>query len=437
MKSYLFEPKDPVTLSLFRVVYGICMLWESFYFIKIDFIQHFLIRPEVHFNYDFASFIAPFPKPILSILLLGILVSSILFILGKYVKQSAWFIFIAFSYILLIDKAYYNNHLYLICLFAFFFAITASNESVSIKKDSPKKIPNWQLLIFQFQLGIVYFFGGVAKINGDWINRFEPVKTILNQRASDSIFRPILETDFAAYFISYGGLLFDLGIIFLLLYRPTRNLALIGALVFNIMNAWLFDDINIFPFMMMGSLVLFIEPHTVRNFINKRLAFVKLASPSEESIDTKKGIVQLLAIYFVLQLILPLRHFLFKGNTEWTGKAQYFSWRMKIQTRKTNKLEFTVLNYDKKEIVTVDLRSFGLNDDQIRLLSMHPETGVKLAKEIRRTAELKGLKNIEVKANVVVSFNSRTPQRLYKDIDLSAVEEGIFKPRSYVARLNE
>jgi len=437
MKTFLLRPIDPITLSIFRIVYGICMLWECFYLIRIDFIPHFLIRPEVHFNYDFAEFIAPLPKPFLSIVLIGILISSLLFIIGKYIKQSAWFIFVAFSYLLLLDKSYYNNHLYLICLFAFFFAITSSSQSISIEKMAPKKVPYWQLLLFQLQLGIVYFYGGIAKLNSDWLVRFEPAKTILNQRARNSNFSSILETDFAVYLISYGGLLFDLGIFFLLMYRPTRKIALIGAVIFNGMNAWLFDDINIFPFMMLGALVLFIKPEKIRIFVTKKLPSIKLASPEQPVVPTKNLTFQLLGIYFILQLLLPLRHFLFQGNTEWTGKAQYFSWRMKIQTRETKKMEFSVLNYDKKEIVNVDLRSFGLNDDQIRLLSMHPETGVKLAKEIRRTAELKGMKNIEVKANVIVSFNGKTPQSLYKDVDLSKVEDRIFKPRSYVTRLKE
>ena len=437
MKAFLLRPTDPISLSFFRIIFGACLLWEIIYLFRIDFIEGYITNPQVHFNYDFAPFAQPLPQPALSLILLGLLTSSILLVIGKFVKQAAWFTFISFSYILLIDKAYYNNHLYLICLFAFFFAITSSSQSISVEKMTPKKVPYWQLLLFQLQLGIVYFYGGIAKINSDWLIQFEPVKTILNQRASDSMFSSTLQSDGAVYFISYGGLLFDLVIFFLLMYRPTRKIALIGAVIFNGMNAWLFDDINIFPFMMLGALVLFIEPEKIRNFVTKKLPFIKLAPP-EQTIDPTKNLTfQLLGIYFILQLLLPLRHFLFQGNTEWTGKAQYFSWRMKIQTRETEKMEFSVLNYDKKEIVNVDLRSFGLNDDQIRLLSMHPETGVKLAKEIRRTAELKGMKNIEVKANVIVSFNGRTPQSLYKDVDLSNVEERIFKPRSYVTRLTE
>lgn len=432
MKSFLNQPTDPITLSFFRIVFGICFLWESIYFLRIDFIKLFITQPQVHFNYDFAPFIQPLPQPILALILVGLIVGSLFIVAGKFVKLSSWFIFIAFGYLFLIDKAYYNNHLYLICLFAFFFAITNSEESLSMKKGTPIKVPRWQLLLFQFQLGIVYFYGGVAKINSDWLSRFEPVKTILNQRAWDSILSSILQTDFAVYFISYGGLVFDLGIAFLLFYRPTRKFGLISALIFNVLNAWIFDDINIFPFMMMGALVLFIDPTEFRKCLNNT---IKLKEPTEVKSTTNNSLIYLFTAYFLLQLLLPLRHLLFKGNTEWTGKAQYFSWRMKIQTRETKKLAFSVLNYDKKEIVNVNIASFGLNDDQIRLLSMHPETGITFAKAIRKTAEQKGLKNIEVKAEVIVSFNNRAYQSLYRDIDLSKVEEGIFKPRDYVEEL--
>jgi hypothetical protein len=401
-------------------------------------VQAFLTGPQVHFNYDFAAFIAPLPKPILSILVIGLLAASVFILIGKYLKISAWYIFFVFSYILLIDKAYYNNHLYLICLLAAFFAITSSDEALSVKKGTTKMIPNWQLLLFQLQIAIVYFYGGIAKINSDWLVRMEPVKTILTQKANNSIFESILNTEFAVYFISYGGLAFDLLIAFALFYKPTRKIGLIAALTFNIMNAWLFDDINIFPFMMMGALVLFIEPEKFRIFLSKYITSLKPSNSIQSvTFNFNQKVLMGLVLYFTIQFLVPLRHLLFEGNTEWTGKAQYFSWRMKIQTRKTDQLEFAVFNYDKKEVINVDLRSFGLNDDQLRLLSMHPETGVQLAKAIRTTAEKKGMKNIEVKAKIKVSFNGRPSRHLYKDTDLSKVKEGIFEERDYVAELKE
>jgi hypothetical protein len=438
LKKILFQPKDPITLSFFRIIFGICFLWESLYLLKINFVSVFLTSPQVHFNYDFATFIQPLPKSLLSILVIGLLVASIFMIIGKYLKAASWYIFFVFSYILLIDKAYYNNHLYLICLLAAFFAITSSDEALSIKKDATKHIPNWQLILFQLQLVIVYFFGGIAKINSDWLIRMEPVKTILEQKAANSALSSLLQSEIAVYFISYGGLAFDLLIGFLLFYKPTRKIALIAALVFNIMNAWLFNDINIFPFMMMGALVLFINPEEFRSFLTKYIPTLKsVQSAAKDTFAVNQKVIIGLAIYFIFQVSVPLRHLLFEGNTEWTGKAQYFSWRMKIQTRKTEQLEFAVMNYDKKEVINVDLRSFGLNDDQLRLLSMHPETGVQLAKAIRETAEKKGLRNIEVKAKVKVSFNGRPAQMLYEDMDLSKVKEGIFEERDYVVDLKE
>jgi len=438
LKNILFQSKDPITLSFFRILLGICFLWESIYLIKINFVTVFLTNPQVHFNYDFAEFVKPLPSGLLSLLVIGLFAASLFLIIGKYLKVAAWYLFFVFSYILLIDKAYYNNHLYLICLLAGFFAITSSDQSLSVKKGPVKQIPNWHILLFQIQLVIVYFYGGIAKINPDWLIRMEPVKITLAQKAANSALDTILLSDAAVYFISYGGLVFDLLIGFLLFYRPTRKLGLIAALIFNIMNAWLFDDINIFPFMMMGALVLFIEPDTFRKFIGQYITSIKpIDASSKSTIPVDQKVVIGLAIYFIIQLSLPLRHLLFEGNTEWTGKAQYFSWRMKIQSRKTEQLEFAVMNYDKKEVIAVDLRSFGLNDDQLRLLSMHPETGIKMAKAIRETAEKKGLRNIEVKAKVKVSFNGRPAQMLYKDMDLSKVKEGVFEPREYVVELKE
>ena len=62
------------------------------------------------------------------------------------------------------------------------------------------------------------------------------------------------------WFIAFGGFGFDLGIVFLLFFRPTRLLlAFPAAFFFNCSNKMMFN-IGIFPYAMLGSLTLFADP---------------------------------------------------------------------------------------------------------------------------------------------------------------------------------
>ena len=61
------------------------------------------------------------------------------------------------------------------------------------------------------------------------------------------------------YLISYGGLLFDLLIVPLLLWRRTRPLAFLVALAFHLTNWYLFN-IGIFPWLMIAATLLFFPP---------------------------------------------------------------------------------------------------------------------------------------------------------------------------------
>jgi hypothetical protein len=110
------------------------------------------------------------------------------------------------------------------------------------KAARPREIPYWQFCLFQAQIVIVYFYGGLAKINSDWLAG-EPMRTWLLNRSHYPVLGPFFATEWAAYFFSYGGLLFDLSIGFLLLWRPTRFVAFLAVLFFNLTNHWLFSII--------------------------------------------------------------------------------------------------------------------------------------------------------------------------------------------------
>ena len=211
---------------------------------------------------------------------------------------------------------------------------------------------------------------------------------------------------------------FDLLIGFFLFFPRFRKIGIIGAIAFNILNAWIFNDINIFPYFMIVALILFAEPSKVGSFFSveekKKSKKEKTESLQLENSPLKKSVLVLLSIYFLLQISLPLRHFFYQGNTDWDGYAHLFSWRMKIQARANEKIEFKVKDVDKKIIYPIDFRSYHLNQDQIRRLALDPYDAVQFAHFLKQHCiQNKGMKNVEIVSDIIVSFNGRKPQKIF------------------------
>jgi vitamin K-dependent gamma-carboxylase len=434
---------DGTSIAVFRIGFGLIMLWELIYFLRMDFVKVFLIEPKVQFSYEFLLFLKPLPKPILDILIVVLMVCCLFIIIGRFYRKAMIVFCIGFSYLFFLDKAYYNNHLYLICLLSFLLILIPADNKLSFRKnDSELKKPTqyWHLLILRLQLVIVFFFGGVAKLNYDWLVSNQPVRAILENKANHSFLGDVLTSDFTIYFFSYGGLLFDLLIPFLLFIPKTRILAVLCALLFNILNAWLFNDINIFPYFMMLSLVLFLEPNKVARFINLKLFGKQSETPiSKKVINVKKPILILMAIYFLIQGLLPFRHLLYEGNVDWTGAGQRFAWRMKIQHRTLEKMEFKVLDMKKKVIIPVEVRNYGLNQDQLNLMAYDPVSIVQFAKFIKKHCrENKGIDDVQVQSEIIVSFNGRKTQPIFdKSVDLSSLGSKPSQLNQHIRKLDK
>ena len=65
------------------------------------------------------------------------------------------------------------------------------------------------------------FFGGIAKINGDWL-RGEPLRAWLADRTDFPFLGRFFTDEPVVWFMTYSGLLIDLLFVFYMLNRCTR-----------------------------------------------------------------------------------------------------------------------------------------------------------------------------------------------------------------------
>lgn len=133
-KNYLTESIDGQVLGLFRLLYGILMVYEMFDYIKIDLVKNMFVLPRVNFKYDGLAWVTAMPEPYMDALLLILLGLAVLMTCGIWFKWAARLFALGYAYLFLIDKSIYNNHIYLFILLALLLSCTHADQFLSLKK---------------------------------------------------------------------------------------------------------------------------------------------------------------------------------------------------------------------------------------------------------------------------------------------------------------
>ena len=113
---------------------------------------------------------------------------------------------------------------------------------------------------------------------------------------------PLLETEGAVFFFSYGGMLFDLLIVPALLWSRTRPFAFVFCIFFHVTNKMLFD-IGIFPFLAIAATTIFFSPDWPRRV---NLLFAPFDA-SAKAARSKPGHALESSAYGCLCRVLPVR----------------------------------------------------------------------------------------------------------------------------------
>ncbi len=263
LSQTLFESVDCTSLIFFRITFYLIMLWEAWRFIENDWVGRYYSNQIFYFKYWPFEFVQVWPSGgmILHITLVGIIAISLIF--GFFYRTLSAVFFILFTYLFLLEKAVYLNHLYLVCLIAFVMVFVPANRFLSldvIRNPNLRSqvIPTWSIWILRFQVGVPYFFGGIAKLNSDWLNG-EPLRAWLAARTDFPFLGQFFLHEGFVWLMVYGAIAIDLLVVFFLLNRHTRVFAYLVALAFHFMNARLFN-IGIFPWTMIAITTVFFNP---------------------------------------------------------------------------------------------------------------------------------------------------------------------------------
>jgi uncharacterized membrane protein YphA (DoxX/SURF4 family) len=432
----LVKPTDAAALGTFRVLFGALMVWEVYRYHSNNRISYYYIEPNFYFTYELFPFVTPVPGQWMYLVFFVMGLAALGIALGFFYRVSALIFFLTYTYVFLLDKAQYNNHYYLIILLAFLLVIVDAHRWASIdQKLRPglrsQYVPYWHSFILLAQVVIVYFYAGIAKINIDWLAS-RPMGDWLERRSDYPVVGPYFETAGAAYFFSYGGLIFDLTIGFLLIWPRTRLPAFLALLFFHLTNKWLFS-IGIFPYLMIAATLLFVSPDWPRRVLGRAKITLPEAATSRFA-GHRYWAFGFVVVYLALQVLIPLRHWIYPSYVAWSEEGHRFSWRMKLRS-KSARVAFFVTDPKTNERWEADPR-VDLTSRQASKMATRPDMIIQYVHHLKQKAEQYGIKNPVIQVSSQVSLNGRPYQPIVDPaINLAEAPLSIFAPSPWILPL--
>lgn len=412
-------------LIILRIGFGALMLFSLLRFVYRGWISDFFIIPQFHFTYLGFSWIQPLSANGMYCVFAILIISTIGIMLGALYRLNILIFFLLFSYIELIDKATYLNHYYFISVMSFLMIWLPLNRLCSVDAYfrphiRQTSVPFWMVFIIRFQLGIVYFFAGFAKLNPDWMLDALPMAIWLKANTGFPIIGRLFDYHWVALLMSWAGAFYDLTIPFWLSFRKIRPFAYLTVIIFHLMTAMLFN-IGVFPYVMIVMTLIFFDAEDYHRLFARYSP--QLPIPNTQPIKT--WVVIALLLFFSYQMLMPLRHYLYAGDTNWTMEGYNFAWRVMLN-EKTGYTTFTVINPQTEQRWLV-YGSEYLSNQQMRLMTYQPDMMLQFAHFLETQYRENPEDNLIVTVEAYVTHNGR-PSRLIIDPtrDLSDIQRTIW-----------
>ncbi|MFQ5418279.1 MAG: HTTM domain-containing protein [Myxococcota bacterium] len=431
----LFEPVDIAALVIFRIAFGGIMVWQAERYLTSEQLRMFIEAP-YHFTYPGFSWVQPWAGDGMYVHFWVLGTLAALMALGFLYRLSAALFFLGFSYFFLLDQTYYLNHYYLICLVSFLMIFVPAHRAFSVDawlrpSLRSQTAPAWALWILRFQMGAVYFFGGIAKMNGDWLRGW-PLRNWLPGSVELPGLEYLVDQVWFAIVLSYGGMLFDSFVPFALLWRKTRPYAFTVAMFFHLTNSHLFS-IGVFPWLSLAMTALFFDPDWPRRLARRFGVTAAWAMQTVEgrALPYRRATAVLVTIWVTFQVLIPLRHFLYPGNVSWTEEGHRFAWHMKLRG-KDSQCGFFLHDPDTGASWEVEAQAY-LWKRQYREMCPRPQLLHQFAKHVAELGRQNGHPRVQVRSLAVVSLNGRKPLPLVDpNVDLAAEPYRWFTPAPWI-----
>jgi hypothetical protein len=447
LKYYFAQSAEAAPLAAFRVFFGIMMFSSILRFWSFGWIDKLYLQPQFHFSFYGFEWVKPLGVYTYLIFFICAL-SAILIALGLWYRLAISIFWLSFTYIELMDKTTYLNHYYFISVLSFLLIFLPAQRYFSVDayrrpEIASKLIPRYSIDAIKALLFIVYFYAGLAKINSDWLLEAQPLATWLPGKYDLALIGSLLEQTWLHYTFSWGGMLYDLSIPFLLLYKPTRNFAFVLVVIFHVLTRILFP-IGMFPYIMIVCALIFFDA----SFHQRILKFIKNifrlpslpahlpTSNAKRNTAFEKLQIGFITLLLISQILIPWRHLFYPGELFWHEQGFRFSWRVMLM-EKAGYTNFKIHDPQTGETFQVDNQQF-LSAFQEKQMSFQPDFILEYAHFLEdhfRSSENRG--DLQIYAESYVALNGR-PSQVYINpkIDLSQ-EKRSWAPKTWILPFND
>jgi vitamin K-dependent gamma-carboxylase len=417
LHTALFKPIDIAWLVFFRLGAGLLIATEHAGAVILGHPQRYLAAQH-HFTY----LLAPVPDlsaPVLYFLYAAVIGAGLAVSAGWHYRLAAEVLCIGCLWVFLLDSTAYINHHYLFCLVAGLLLVVPAHRAASFdvwagRVAPATSVPAWTRYLLLGQLGVVYFFAGLAKLNPDWLAA-RPLTVWLSHKGGWWLVGLFLTQHWLPWLMSYAGLVLDLLVVPLLLWRPTRLRAYAAVAFFHLSNVVIFG-LGTFPWFSLLMTALFFDPDFPRRLpgVVGRW-FRRNVYPPDGPVATKASrgqqrvVLAGLALYGVVQVAVPLRHFFYPGQVHWTEQGHTFAWHMMLRDKASTaifRVRFAADGHEEIADLTAIIGPAKKN------FADHPDRLLQVAQWLAADYRAQGRPLTAVYVDSRVSLNGRPPQPL-------------------------
>ena len=420
LNEFLFKKIDNAQLVVFRVFYGILVCCEAFGAIYTGWVRRTFIEPQFTFSFIGFEWLQPLPGDGMYYYFALMGIFGLLITVGYKYRFSAFAFAFMWTGVYLMQKTSYNNHYYLLMLLAFIMGLLPANKSLSLDAHFNPKIKkdwmyNWIRWLIIAQLFVVYTYASIAKLYADWFD-YSIIEILMRGKKDYWLIGEFLQLKWVHTIISVFGILFDLLVVPALLWKPTRKIAFGFSIFFHLFNSYVFR-IGIFPYLSLAFCVFFFAPQTIRKlFLRKKEITVPTTTDNPKNHQIIFGAM---AIYLIIQVLLPLRHHAIKDDVLWTEEGHRLSWRMMLRSR-AGYTQFKVVDKATKDTIIIKQDEY-LTKKQRRKVGSYPDYIWQFSQHLKKEYAAKG-QDISVYVTGKTKVNAGEYRPLVDpDVDMAAV----------------
>jgi vitamin K-dependent gamma-carboxylase len=420
MRYHLFsQPISNKPLAVLRMLTGLWFMTDYIVEIAAGWVHEQYIAPPFHFTFIGFEWVSPWPNWGMYLHFVVVALAGFGVLVGYRYRLAILVFLIGHLHVFFIDIVYNLNKSYLFILLAFLLLLMDAHSCWSIDaKRNPKirreRVPRWNLLVFQLMVAVVYTYSGLSKLTADWLIYHQPMRAFLS---GNFLFKylnnNLLESVISIF--TYGGVLFDLSIVALLLNKRTNPFANGAQTLFHLTNLVVLGIGTLSMYMIAVTFLLF-----PTQWLRKRISYDVI--PRSDDRPVKPHTVAFILFFVLAQLLIPHRHYLTGNNVNWTEKGHRFSWRLMTRTKWGSTSSFSIRDEQSGKIWWINPRDY-LTNRQYRKMCAETDLVICFAHYLEQLWEEKGYDKVVIRAEVLTRLNMREPQHLISpDLDLTQVE---------------